>query len=486
METIAILELLKDYIILGLKILIPIAITFFIAYGIIYKKIMKGSKRIKKSQLLLYALSIGYVVIIIGATFLSRFQDSFIYNGEINLNLFSSYREAYHHMNIDLTKNTLFRNLILNIMLFMPVGFLLPFYSDKLKKMYKVVLIGFVATLTIELTQHFNNYGVFEIDDIFNNTLGTLLGYCCYMIFERIKNKESWKKIISYTIPIILTIGAFIGIFITYQLQEFGNFEFEYNYKINMKNVDIQSEVQFSKESSMKAVYQIPILDKNQTRQIAEKIFDNLENKIDDKETMEHQNSITYWTPGRQGEADSENVHHIMINYIGGSYTYIGGSNVIFKDGMVEFIKIIKNATRFEVENALNKLGIQVPENASFELNDREQYVFSINMIEQDDVLIDGKLTCKYYDDKRIKEVTNEILTYNKVETREIISQEEAFDKIREGKFSSYNDEKINDILVKSVQLEYKLDSKGFYVPVYKFDVLLNGIKDTIYIKAIK
>ena len=149
---------------------------------------MKGSKTIKKRQLLLYALSIGYVVIIIGATFLSRFQDSFIYNEELNLNLFSSYREAYHNINVDLVKNKLFRNLILNIMLFIPVGFLLPFYSDKLRKMYKVVLMGFVATLTIELTQHFNDYGVFEIDDIFNNTLGTLLGYCCFMIFYRIKN----------------------------------------------------------------------------------------------------------------------------------------------------------------------------------------------------------------------------------------------------------------------------------------------------------
>ena len=246
MDTMAILELLKDYIILGFKILIPISIIFFIAYGIIYKKIMKGTKRIKKRQLLLYALSIGYVVIIIGAPFLSRFQDSITYNEGFHFSLFSYYREAYHHIDANMIKDTLFRNLILNIMLFIPVGFLIPFYSDKLKKMYRVVLIGFLATVTIELTQHFNDYGVFEIDDVFNNTLGTLLGYCCFMIFYRIKNKESWKKIIGYITPFILTVGAFIGIYITYQVQEFGNFTFEHNYKINMNNVNVQSEIELS------------------------------------------------------------------------------------------------------------------------------------------------------------------------------------------------------------------------------------------------
>ena len=280
METMTILQLLKDYIILGLKILIPVAIIFFIAYEIIYKKIMKGSKTIKKRQLLLYALSIVYAVIIIGAAFLSRFQDSFIYNNDLNLNLFSSYREAYHNINVDLLKNKLFRNLILNIMLFMPLGFLLPFYSDKLKKMYKVVLIGFGTTLTIELMQHFNSYGVFEIDDIFNNTVGTSLGYCCFMIFYRVKNKDNWKKIIGYIIPIILTIGAFIGIYVTYQLQEFGNFEFEYNYEINMKNVNVQSEVDFSKDKIVKDVFHINTLTETETKQIANELFKRLGKKL--------------------------------------------------------------------------------------------------------------------------------------------------------------------------------------------------------------
>lgn len=485
MYTIAILELLKDYIILGFKILIPIAIIFFIAYGIIYKKIMKGTKIIKKRQLLLYALSIGYIVIIIGATFLSRFQDSIMYNGGLNFSLFSSYREAYHHIDANMMKDTLFRNLILNIMLFIPVGFLIPFYSDKLKKMYRVVLIGFLATVTIELTQHFNDYGVFEIDDVFNNTLGTLLGYCCFMIFYKLKNKENWKKIIGYITPFILTVGAFIGIFITYQVQEFGNFTFEHNYKINMNNVNVQSEIELSKERNNKSVYHIKTLSKEETRPIAENLFDKLNKKIDEDETMVEQTFITYWTPGRHGDENVDTVYHINIKYVGGSYSWHGGENIRFENGEIKFLSKIKDASREEIENALSKNGIQVPENAAFELNKKDQYLFSVDMQEQGDKLIDGQIKCEYYENKLLTSVYNEILTYDKVCEKEIISEDEAYQEILDGKFMYW--EEVKSISIKNVELEYMLDSKGYYVPIYNFAASINGSgKGNIRIKAIK
>lgn len=485
MDTMAILELLKDYIILGFKILIHVAIIFFIAYGLIYKKIMKGTKTIKKRQLLLYALSIGYIVIIIGATFLSRFQDSITYNEGFHFSLFSSYREAYHNIDANMMKDTLFRNLILNIMLFIPVGFLIPFYSDKLKKMYRVVLIGFLATVTIELTQHFNDYGVFEIDDVFNNTLGTLMGYCCFMIFYRIKNKESWKKIIGYITPFILTVGAFIGIYIIYQVQEFGNFTFEHNYKINMNNVKVQSEIELSKERSNKSVYNIKTLSKEETRPIAENLFEKLDKKIDEDETMVQQTHITYWTPGRHGDKNVDTVYHVTINYVGGSYSWHGGETVKFENGEVKFLSKIKDASREEIENALLKYGIQVPENAIFELNKKDQYVFSVDMQEQGDKLIDGQIKCEYYENKLLTSVYNEILIYDKVSEKEIISEEEAYQEILDGKFMYW--EEVNSISVKNVELEYMLDSKGYYVPIYNFAASINGSgKGNIRIKAIK
>lgn len=120
-----ILVFLKQYIMLGIVALIIIGLLFFIGYKLVYKKLMKGKKNIEIKSLILYGISIGYIIVVLGATFMNRGQ---VYK-TINLNLFSSYKEAYNLM-----KLSLFRNLILNMLLFVPFGFLLPFYSDKLKK----------------------------------------------------------------------------------------------------------------------------------------------------------------------------------------------------------------------------------------------------------------------------------------------------------------------------------------------------------------
>lgn len=474
---------LNNYIILGLKIVIPIVIAFFIGYFLIYKKLLKGTKTIKKKQILLWAVSIFYVVIVIGATFLSRMPME-TYNDKLNLNLFSSYREAYHDIGVVLLNNVLLRNLILNIILFIPLGFLLPMYSDKLKKMYIVVPIGLLTTLTIEFTQHFNDYGTFEIDDAFNNTLGTLIGYCIFMIFYRLKNKENWKKVIGYTTPIIATIALFTGMLISHKVQEFGNFDFENNYTINMSNVNVQSEIEFSGERSKKGVYQTEILTREQARQIAIDKLATIGETLDDTQTTEQENMIMFRNYRKTLEENSARVH---IEYVGGKVTLGCGSDVyIDEDGEVRFKSRMKNASREEVEQALLKVGFEVPKDAEFGENRMKQYTFSINMVEQGNKLLDGEIRCNYFEDKTVAYVSNEIITYNKVTEKEIMSEQEAYEEILAGEFKAFTIDTVKSIMVKNIQLEYRLDSKGFYVPIYSFEILLNGKENHIYIKAIR
>ena len=480
MATNDILWLLRNYIILALKVLIPILAIFLIGYFLVYKKLLKGTKTIKKSQILLYAVSICYVVIVIGATFFSR-TPSETYNDRMNLNLFSSYVEAYHDIGVVLLNNVLLRNLILNIMLFIPLGFLLPMYSDKLKKMYIVVPIGLLATLTIEFTQHFNDYGTFEIDDAFNNTIGTLFGYCIFMILYKIKNKENWKKIIGYSIPIIATVGVFVGMLIGHNTQEFGNFDFENNYTVDMSNVKVQSEIEFSNDKSKKQVYKTKILTRDEARDIAVYTFDKLGKQIDDSVDREQENLVVF-EPMQKLDGS------VIVYYVGGIYTCTDSSEIIVKeDGTIGFMSRIENATREEVEKELQRFGINVPANAEFSYDKkREQYVFTMDMVLQDNKLINGEIRCNYYEDRTIKYVNNDIYTYDIISEKEIMSEQEAYQQILDGEFKGFTIDEIKSVTVKGVELEYMLDSKGYYVPVYKFDVLLNGNKNTIYIKAIE
>jgi len=479
MKTSQILVLLRAYIKLSIKILVPIAIIFSIGYFLIYKKILKGTKTIKKTQFLLYAVSLCYVVIVIGATFLSR-MPSETYNDTLNLNLFSSYVEAYHDIGVILLNNVLLRNLILNVILFIPLGFLLPMFSDKLKKMYIVVPIGLLATLTIEFTQHFNDYGTFEIDDAFNNTLGTLIGYCIFMIIYNLKNKQNWKKIIGYTIPIIATIGLFAGILIGHKTQEFGNFDFENNFTIDMSNVDVQSEIEFSNKRSKKEIYQTEIATKEEARQIAVEWFEKVGAELDDSQTGEGENMILF----RNRTKDLAHSYFVNIDYVGVRDTFSDSSHIYEENGNIVFMPEIEDASREEVEQALLKLGVRVPEYAEFGQNRMKQYTFTVNMKKEGNKLIDGELKCEYYEDKTIKRVADEIITYEKVAEKEIMSEQEAYEEILAGEFKAFSVDPVQSITIQTLQLEYKLDSKGFYVPVYKFNILLNGKSNWIYIKA--
>ena len=184
-----IIELLKEYVLLGV---VAIAL-FIVGYKIIYQKLMKGTKTISKPKLVLYGISICYILVVKGATFLNRGAGY----GTINLHLFSSYKQAYNQMQI-----SLFRNIILNILLFVPLGFLLPFYSDKLKKSYITVGIGFVTTLIIEILQYVTRIGIFEIDDILNNTVRMsyriLRIYDLQIFMDKRKKKDDCSLCIAY------------------------------------------------------------------------------------------------------------------------------------------------------------------------------------------------------------------------------------------------------------------------------------------------
>lgn len=74
-------------------------------------------------------------------------------------------------------------DLSLNIILLMPLGFLLPYIWPKLN-FYKTLLVGFAVSFTIETTQYLAHWGCLDFDDIFNNTLGSCLGYGCFKIYK--------------------------------------------------------------------------------------------------------------------------------------------------------------------------------------------------------------------------------------------------------------------------------------------------------------
>lgn len=73
-----------------------------------------------------------------------------------------------------------------NIALFVPLGFLLPVLPHRHNAtLRKVFICGFCFSAFIEITQYITGRGLMEFDDLFNNTVGALLGFGIYKLLTK-------------------------------------------------------------------------------------------------------------------------------------------------------------------------------------------------------------------------------------------------------------------------------------------------------------
>ena len=72
--------------------------------------------------------------------------------------------------------NEAVRDIVINLLLFLPVGALLAGINPSLK-WYKVLLIGLACSLTIELLQYLLLRGVAQTDDLIHNAVSCLVGW---------------------------------------------------------------------------------------------------------------------------------------------------------------------------------------------------------------------------------------------------------------------------------------------------------------------
>ena len=80
--------------------------------------------------------------------------------------------------------------IILNYILFMPLGFLLYLCLGE-KFGLRVVMAGFLLSVTVELIQLTFKIGVFEFDDMIGNTIGCLIGAVIGKLIRKKKKKTT-------------------------------------------------------------------------------------------------------------------------------------------------------------------------------------------------------------------------------------------------------------------------------------------------------
>ncbi|QDX94042.1 VanZ family protein [Brevibacillus laterosporus] len=85
-----------------------------------------------------------------------------------------------HYQNYSAT--TIFLNLFGNILVFIPLGFLLPILFTRFASVNRVFLFSFMTSLLVEIFQYLFMLGSFDVDDILLNSIGALCGFGCYRL----------------------------------------------------------------------------------------------------------------------------------------------------------------------------------------------------------------------------------------------------------------------------------------------------------------
>ncbi len=106
---------------------------------------------------------------------------------------------------------------LLNIILFIPFGFFVPLLYKKYYNPIKVVLLGFIFSLSIEMIQMFG-MGTTDINDLVTNVIGTFLGYCICKFLSKNNSYEKFKAIsINDSVEISVLIAYSFIIMVTIQ-----------------------------------------------------------------------------------------------------------------------------------------------------------------------------------------------------------------------------------------------------------------------------
>lgn len=84
-------------------------------------------------------------------------------------------------------------SMILNVVMFMPLGFLLPLLWKEYQSLVRTAIIGFCFSCGIEFCQLFNRW-VSDVDDLLMNTLGAILGWLIWIVFSRITHLKYGRR----------------------------------------------------------------------------------------------------------------------------------------------------------------------------------------------------------------------------------------------------------------------------------------------------
>jgi glycopeptide antibiotics resistance protein len=209
-----------------------IALFLLIIWAGYRTMIYRRSKYFTPMREILVTIFFIYFLAIIYFTIFKRGELHIVFNNRAYANL-APLRETIR-MFIEPRASIRFAllNVFGNILLFIPLGFLIPLLFDKGNNLGRVVFYGALSSALIEVIQFFTTFNVTDIDDVIFNTAGAFIGIMCYRLFysllkainlsspfEKIKNyrDNNLIKLAAKPLSVMLLSCVALGVFFLYK-----------------------------------------------------------------------------------------------------------------------------------------------------------------------------------------------------------------------------------------------------------------------------
>lgn len=447
------------------------SLLYLSGYLIIYKKMMHGKRSIRLVQGVSVFFLFLYVGLVYAATLWTR---GAYYQHSVNLSFLSTYRVAWNSYSA-----RAWRFIILNIMMFIPIGFLLPLSFPACKKFWLTYVIGAVLTAIIEGTQYVSSQGIFEVADLIHNAAGCMIGYgfwqIVHSIYRKIRKKESGEHLLRWVIcsqiPLLAVCSVFGLIVTAYHMKELGNLEINYRTIKNMSKIKLSSEIDFSEQAGEEPVYKAQTGTKEDIRKIAQQIFSVVHEKVDTKK-------IQFWEKGADYYSE-DGTYRCTVTYVG-----LKTSFVTF--GMDKEENAETAFSMEEMKDLIKPYGIELPDSAQIEQVSNNSYILRVDMVKENDYYVDGSLSLSVNQDGEVYRFDNQLVQYWPYGNFSALSEKDAYNKLNQGKFNYYSPYKVKEITVTGIRKFYGMDTKAFYQPIYEFKVKTDKDEGVIYLPALR
>ena len=461
----------------GMRFAVPAALVCGVILAACYAVCRRQGRRFPWGKAICALLLVGWAAATVFVTLLRSESGEFAVR-QWNLQLFRAWREAYQRFTLQI-----WLNVLLNIALFVPLGFLLPLLTKLFRKWYAALGAGFGVSLLIELTQLFTGSGMCDVDDLFTNTLGAMLGWCAAMfVLALCQKSRTWPRYCALPVVFALALSA---IFISYAAQPYGNLRDASVTTADLSGVRWSVDYPLDEDSKTAWVYQAQALDNAGADRFAAEFAAAHGVEFPD---VDYYDDTALYMNHSTGDFLNITLHD-------GTWEYSIGH-----DHTPAFDAPASGVTEDMLREMLDNFGFSVPADAAFALSPygKTSYcaVFSADLLPTEGGFLHGMLTCalsaRDNDESTLSRLENRMTTLAPVREEPILSPAQALAALQSGKSfeGAWFAQSAQQIEARSCTLDYLSDSKGFYQPVYRFELSLfgqsGGITDAVdYVPAL-